>query len=197
MNLKREQRVDSILSSLKMLDYLSTSQLQKLHNLGGDRNTLRVLQSLDQYVSSFRDTENVYYLSKAGRERIGATVARAKLSTVGHYLMRNDLYIKKRPEIFKPEQRIKVGELTIVTDAIMQSKGSLSCMVEIDHTQRMVHNKTKIDKYRKLKETGAFQKQHGYFPRLIWVTCSDTRVVALKELCEGLDTIVYLWNDIK
>lgn len=180
-----------------MLDYLTRSQIQKLHSLAGDRNAIRVMQSLEEYVSCFRAGENVYYLNKKGRERVGSDIVRTKLGTVEHYLMRNDLYISKKPQLFIPEQRIKVGDLTIVTDAIMQPANSLRHLVEIDNIQKMLKNEEKIRKYRLLKETKAFQEQYGYFPRLVWVTKTESRLKRLKELCEGLDTVIYLWEDIR
>lgn len=150
---------------------------------------------MSDYILTFRDRENVHYLSKAGRERVGTDVVRTKISPVDHYLMRNDLYISKKPELFKPEQRIKVGELTIVADAIMKFNQAYY-FVEIDNSQRMVNNRVKIDKYRKLKETGAFQKQYGYFPRICWVTSLESRRRVLEGLLDGLDHIIYTWEEI-
>jgi len=196
MNIQREKRVDQILSSLKMLDYLSTSQIQRLHNLGGDRNARRVMKSMEQWVNWFRDTENVYYLNKAGRERIGATVIRTKISPVTHFLMRNDLFIQRRPEIFRPETKITVGDIKIIPDVWMRDKGAYY-FVEIDHMQRMIKNKQKLDKYIKLKESGAFQEQYGYFPRIIWVTALESRKKSLEDMFAGFDCRVYLWDEIK
>ncbi|PEJ62788.1 hypothetical protein CN680_30005, partial [Bacillus pseudomycoides] len=65
----KETRTDNILSSLKRLGFLTRKQIQVLHNLGGDRNASRVMKELSEYVSRFRDSENVYYLNKEGRER--------------------------------------------------------------------------------------------------------------------------------
>lgn len=196
MNLKREQRVDRILLSLKMLDYLSTSQLQRLHGLGGDRNTRRVMDSISQYVSSFRDTENVYYLNKAGRERIGSTVIRQKISPVTHYLMRNDVFIQRNPEIFRTETKITIGDIRVIPDVWMQHKGAFY-FVEIDNTQRMVKNKEKLQKYRALKSIGAFQQKYGYFPRILWVTALESRKKQLLDMFNGFDVTVSLWEEIK
>lgn len=196
MNLQREQRVERILLSLKMLDYLSTSQLQRLHNLKGDRNARRVMASVSEWVSCFRDSENVYYLNKAGRERIGSTVIRQKISPVTHYLMRNDIFIQRNPEIFRPETKITVGDITVIPDVWMKDKGAYY-FVEVDNTQRMVKNKQKLDRYIRLKESGAFQKKYGYFPRMLWVTTLDSRKRALSEMCKDFDVTVSLWDEIK
>ncbi|PEI87275.1 hypothetical protein CN679_22635 [Bacillus pseudomycoides] len=72
--------------SLKKLGFLSRKQIQVLHDLGGDRNASRVMKDLEEYVSSFRDSEKVYYLNKEGRERIG--------SNRGHHIILGKLYAK-------------------------------------------------------------------------------------------------------
>nr|MBS7717071.1 hypothetical protein [Vibrio cholerae] len=58
----KEARTESIHLSLKKLGFLSRKQIQVLHDLGGDRNASRVMKTLEEYVSSFRDGEKVYYL---------------------------------------------------------------------------------------------------------------------------------------
>lgn len=196
MNLQKEQRVDRILSSLKNLDYLSTSQIQRLHKLGGDRNTRRFMQSMKDYVSSFRDGENVFYLNKAGRERIGSSVIRQKISPVTHYLMRNDFFIHNKPEIFDTETDIIVGDVRVRPDAWVKIKGGYY-FLEVDHTQRMVKNEQKIEKYKKLRGTGAFQEKYGYFPRILWVTALASRKKLLSELCGDLSHKVITWEEIR
>lgn len=196
LNLQRENRIQDILSSLKTLDYLCTSQLQKLHDLGGDRNARRVMSGLSKYVSNFRDFENIYYLNKAGREYIGGGRELKKLSTVDHYLMRNDFYIKNLPEEFYPERIIKVGKLEIKPDAWIKLRGGYY-FLEVDNTQRMVKNKLKAEKYKKLRDTGAFQQQYGYFPRILWVTKLPSRKKLLKELMGDLKHTIILWEELK
>ncbi|WP_162257300.1 replication-relaxation family protein [Paenibacillus sp. Soil724D2] len=181
---------------MKLLDYLTTSQIGTLHHLGGQRNARRVIESMSDYLGCFRDRENVYYLNKAGREYIGSDTVRQKLAEVDHYLMRNDLYIKRRPESFDTEQRIKTGEITIVCDAIMQCN-STRYLVEIDNTQSMTKNVQKIEKYKKLKDLGVFQKQFGYFPRIFWVCTSEARRKNLTDACVGLETVIHTWDEIK
>lgn len=196
VNLQREIRVDKILSSLKNLDYLSTSQLQRLHKLGGDRNTRRVMQSMSDYVSHWFDGENVYYLNKAGRERIGSQNIRTKISPVTHYLMRNDFFIHNNPEVFETEPVIEVGSVTVRPDAWVRIKGGYY-FLEVDNTQRMVKNQQKVEKYKKLKATGAFQKQYGYFPRVLWVTTIESRKRLISTTCGDLSNKVILWDEIK
>lgn len=151
---------------------------------------------MSEYLGSFRNIENVFYLNKAGREFIGSDKVRQKIAEVDHYLMRNDLYIKRRPESFQTEQRLKVGELTIVCDAVMQVN-STRYLVEIDNTQSMTKNVQKIEKYKKLKDLGVFQKKYGYFPRILWVCNSEARRKNLTEACIGLETIIHVWDEIR
>src|SRR5690625_4638799 len=161
LKLKREE---SILLSLKMLDYLSRSQIQKLHNLGGDRNARRVLNNMSEYISCFRDAENIYYLNKEGRERVGADTVRHKINQVSHYLMRNDLYIHLGPQEWRNEVRVGVKDVvTVVPDAYFKYNQMLH-FLEVDHTQKMFKNKEKIDRYKALKETGVYQEKFKHFP---------------------------------
>lgn len=61
-------REEAILSSLMKLDYLSRSQIQRLHSLSGDRNARLILAAMAPYLSRCRSStsENVYYLNKLG-----------------------------------------------------------------------------------------------------------------------------------
>jgi hypothetical protein len=164
--------------------------------MGGDRNTRRFMQSMEEYVSHWRDGENIFYLNKAGRERIGSTVQRTKISPVTHYLIRNDFYIKNLPEEFETETDVRVGDTTVRPDAIVKLKGGYY-FLEVDNTQRMVKNEQKIEKYKKLESTGAFQSKYGYFPRILWVTAIASRKKLLSVACGNLKNTVILWDEIK
>jgi len=192
---KQLEREEKILQSLKKLDYLSRSQLQTMHDLKSERNTLRVMKQIDPYVSVFRDGENIYYLNKEGRNRTNANKVRKRTTTVNHYLMRNDLYIYLNcPVTWKNEIRIisKGNEkITAVCDAMFQTDHY--CLVEVDHTQTMKKNRTKIKKYRRLIERNVFKGM----PTLYWVTITEHRKKVLEELCEGLNCKVFLHHDLK
>jgi hypothetical protein len=196
---QRLLREESILLSLSKLDYLSRSQIQRLHGLSGDRNARRVMQALSPFVSTFRGEtgENIYYLNRVGRERTGAAVARSRIAQVGHYLMRNDYFIKHRPEEWRNEVKLTVKDVvTVIPDAYFRLNQRRQCL-EVDHLQHMNKNREKIEKYKTLKQTGAVQEKLKYFPRLVWVTLTETRKRQLAEWCEGLDVVIYLWDDIK
>jgi len=178
-----------------MLDYLTRSQIQVLHELGSSRNASRIMKQLetDGLVNSFRDNEKVYYLSREGRERVGCKKQRKKTTTARHYIMRNSIYIAfDSPETWKNEQRLIVKDagIKIVADAIFKQDGRFM-IVEVDHTQKMTANRTKVDKYRKLVELGVFEKP----PLFVWMTTTEHRRKQITKLCEGLDVQVFTVRD--
>jgi hypothetical protein len=176
---------------LKKLDYLSRSQIQTLHNLGGKRNANKVLKELAPYVHSFREGEGVYYLSREGREYTGATKIRKKTPMVKHFLMRNDAYIFfKRPTTWDTEMKVtdKSSGVSIVPDAIFQ-KDKKHHFLEVDHIQKMIANRSKIEKYLKLANKLQFC--------LVWVTTSEHRRKRLAELCKGLEVQIYTVEELR
>jgi len=190
------ERQEKILLSLKDCDYLTVKQIQRMHNLKSDSNAYRVIKRLEPYTHVFKeDGINVYYLNKNGREAMNCNKKRTKLTTVKHYLMRNDLYILKGcPKSWSNEVRMryksKENEITVVADAHCTS--NKHHIIEIDHMQKMQKNKIKIEKYRRLIEKGVFKGM----PELIWVTTTPYRQQALQELCDGLNFKVYLREDL-
>jgi Replication-relaxation len=165
-----------------------------MHDLKSVRNANRVLKSMDEYLNSFRnDIEKVYYLSKKGREYIGASAskARAKTQNVGHFLTRNQLYVHlNQPRTWQNEMKLKVGDFYVMCDAKFEENG-MPVFVEVDCQQHMIINKSKADKYRKLKELA------GNFKfKLIWVTEIESRREKLRELSIGLPNEIYTLGEI-
>lgn len=193
MNLEREKRQEAILLSLKKCDYLTREQFQKMHDLGKPRNAHRVLNEMDEFISSFtNDRKYVYYLNKDGRERVGATKIRKKTAMINHFLMRNDLYIALgRPSSWKNEVKITIPntKISIVSDSIFVSN-KIHHFVEVDYKQTISKNTVKIKRYQQL---ASFNPQFA----LIWITTTPYRKKKLLSLCEGLNVQVYLWDDIK
>ncbi|KRE70969.1 hypothetical protein ASL11_10815 [Paenibacillus sp. Soil750] len=192
-------REEAILLSLKKLDYLSRSQLQRLHDLSGDRNARKVLDNMKQYISSFRgeNRENIYHLNKLGRERVGSEVIRQKMNQAGHYLMRAGAYIHyDGNEDWRNELKFSVPEVvTVIPDSYFRYNQKRH-FLEVDHLQHMNKNREKIERYKKLHATGVLQKKIGYFPRLVWVTLTESRKQQLTEWAIGLDTVIHIWNEI-
>ncbi len=185
------EREEQILLSLKKLDYMTRGQLQVLHDLKSDRNAQKVLQRMSPYLNTFKDGQNIYYLNSKGRSRVECDKVRKKTGNINHYLMRNALYVAYgSPETWENEMRIKLGKITVVPDAIFQLDNRYF-IVEVDNTQTMKKNRTKIDKYRRLIERNAFRN----VPKIIWMTTTEYRRNKLLELCEGLDADVYLNTD--
>jgi hypothetical protein len=179
--------------SLRKLDYLSRSQIQRLHRLKSDRNAQRVLKNMSEYLSCFKDGENIYYLNKEGRERVGATKVLKKTAQSRHYIMRNTLYIALgSPATWENEMELAVpGKVSVIADAIYFMNKRMH-IIEVDHTQKMIKNRGKIRRYKKLMELGAFDVQ----PKFIWITTTELRRKQLKELSEGLDIKVYTISDL-
>lgn len=197
---KKLHREETILSTLAKLDYLTRRQIQRLHGLGGDRNARRVMQNISPYVSVFRGTngENIYYLNKSGRERVGCEVVRQKTTQAGHYIMRNDAFIHYAGnEDWRNELPFRVENVvTVIPDAYFRFNQRRH-FLEVDHMQHMQKNREKIERYKKLHQTGALQKKINYFPQLVWVTLTESRKQQLAELCKGVDVVIHLWHEIR
>jgi hypothetical protein len=192
VKVNKEQREENILLSLKKLDYLSRSQIQILHRLGTVRNTNRVLKDMNEWLSSFRDGETIYYLNKEGRERVNSNKIRKKTIQARHYIMRNDIYIAFGcPSSWKNEVKLEVkGHVKVIADALFH-KDNRYYIVEVDHQQKMSKNRNKIERYRKLIDLDVFKKP----PFFIWVTTTEYRRKQLQKMCEGLDFRVFTVND--
>lgn len=190
-------RQEQILLSLKRFDYLTVKQFQRLHDLKSDRNAYRVIKDLEPYMNHFLDAgKRVYCLNKKGREAVNCDKIRKKLTSAKHYIVRNDLYIHlNQPSSWRNEIRIKYesSKDKIINVADAHFKTDRHYIVEIDNTQKMYKNKIKIDKYRRMIEKNVFKGMPG----LIWVTTTNYRQEVLRELCDGLDVIVFLNTDFK
>ncbi|WP_262481671.1 replication-relaxation family protein [Bacillus sp. CH30_1T] len=178
---------------MKKLDYLSRSQIQRLHRLGSTRNANRVLKDMEEYLYSFQSGENVYYLNKEGRLMVNCEKICKKTPQVNHYIMRNWLFITLGcPITWKNEIKFtKLDEkISVVCDAMFMNKDRI-CIIEADYSQKMCENKKKIKKYKHLKDTGTFM----IAPKIYWITTTEYRRKQLLALCEGLDTTIYLVSD--
>lgn len=156
---------------------------------------------MEDYLNSFRVEENIYYLNKAGRERVGSKNVRSKTPQYRHFLMRNDLYIYlKKPAVWEPEYQIDIDNIKIIPD-VMFVKRVLNedryFFAEIDNEQVLSSNLNKIRRYKQLKETKAYQDSLGYFPVLVWVVKTEHRKKELLKYGEGLKQEVLLWSDIR
>ena len=149
----KQQRIENILLTLRKFDYMNRSQLQAIHNLKSDRNANRFLNDMSEYLCSFRNgLENVYYLSKEGRERVKCDVIRKKTPQIQHFLLRNQLWIHLNcPSGWENEIKIEAGNTSIVCDA-KYTANNIPVFVEVDISQPMSVNKKKIEKYKKIQE---------------------------------------------
>lgn len=171
------------------------SHLQSIHSLKSNRNANRVLANMSQWFNTFRDEETVYYLNKAGRERVGETEQITKAGSFKHILMRNDIYVKYgMPSEWRNEYRIPLGDSYVVADAIFTYQGR-TYILEVDHMQKMNANSYKYECYKKLRDKGMVI--NGRFPTIMWYTATESRRNQLKEINPGLDIIVYTKKDLR
>lgn len=184
--------MDEILCSLKKLSYLSRSQIQILHKFKSTRTTNKVLKDMEQYLSSFRDGENIYYLNKEGRERVNSTKVLKKTIQARHFIMRNSIYIAYGcPSTWQNEMKLEVkNKVKIISDALFQ-RDKRYYVVEVDHTQKMVKNRNKIERYRKLIELNVLEKP----PFFIWITTTNYRKKQIEKLCTGLEYQIFTISD--
>ncbi|HZG81780.1 MAG TPA: replication-relaxation family protein [Brevibacillus sp.] len=193
---KKAARWTEILLSLDELGFLTTGQIQRLHNLGGRRNAIRILNEMGAYLNTFRLDETVYYLSAAGRREIGSKRVRKRTLAVHHTLMRNEVYIHERPGIWRVETPIKWPGNEIIPDALYRKDRFV--FLEIDRMQSMSANAKKIDKYRQLRETGLFQKKfNGEFPLIKFVTTTEYRKKKLRALLDGVKADVLTFEELR
>lgn len=180
------------------MGFASTSQIQQAHSLGSRRNACRILNDMSPYLNVFRDKENIYYLNKKGANRIGLSYTKDKTMQYKHYLLRNDLYLHyNMPDTWENEVPIRVGLLQAVADAAFEKDDKLY-FVEVDNMQKMNENEKKIERYKRMKDTGKIQEKLGYFPILVWVTQSEVRKKKLIALCNNqlLKSYVFTSYDI-
>lgn len=196
--MKLDERQERILLSLKKLDFLNRDQLQKLHRLGQVRNANRVLKSLSEYLSRYREEySTIYYLNAVGREYVGSQKVRRKNQFVEHILLRNDFYLFAGcPAEWTNEMKVRDGEFTVICDAWFKIKGKFQ-FLEVDSTQKMKENREKIKQYKGLYENKFVQEHLGYFPQINWVTTTELRRKQLLELCAPMPCVVYTLHDIK
>lgn len=189
-------RWTEILCSLDKYGFLTTSQIQRLHGLGGRRNATRILNDMGDLLNSFQLDEKVFYLSAKGRKEIGSTIVRKRTLQTPHQLLRNDVFIHYRPEYWKPEFKISWSDKSIIPDAVFRHQDQY-VFLEIDFTQTMSQNERKIALYRELHESGLFQKKYGHFPRIMFVTVTESRINKLQSLLDGLIHEVLNANDVR
>lgn len=200
--MKRKQlsnREEQILLLLRKYDFLTRDQLKRYFRLGSTRNANKVLYNLSDYLLSIREGyQSIYYLSKLGREYVNCEKIRKKGGHVQHTIMRNELWLYYGcPYDWKSEIKVSDGKATVIVDA-MFSKSMQHHFLEVDHTQTMIENRTKITRYKELLDNGLITQKLGHFPTLVWLTTTELRRKQLQEACKTLPGVkVYTFNEIK
>jgi hypothetical protein len=190
---EKQQRIENILLTLKRFDYMTREQLQVIHNLKGERNANRILKDMEAYLSSFyHGKEKVYYLNKAGRDRVQAEKSRAKTQNVQHFLLRNQLWIRLgRPFSWENEYKIVVDDISIQCDAIFYKPDKTLSIVEVDISQAMIKNRAKIERYKRIKELSGNEFE------LFWITELESRKPKLLSLMGDMPGRVFSYGEIK
>lgn len=188
------QREEKILLTIDNLGYASRKQLQKLFSLGTDRNAQRVLSNMKTYLNCFRHIDNVYYLNKKGRDRIGSDLVRHKPQQTEHILMRNEVYLHYKPKVWKIERPILVNNKPFLIPDVTMELNNEVVFLEVDVTQKMLQNKKKVEKYKELQDR---MRRNGRKPPvLMWITSSEYRRKKLTEFCKDLNYVVLTKDDI-
>lgn len=92
--------------------------------------------------------------------------------------------------------RVKDGKVNLIVDAWFKTGGRYH-FLEVDSTQKMAENRTKINSYRELQQRGVIERDVGYFPVLLWLTASDYRKKQLQKLLEGISSRVFTLSEIQ
>lgn len=192
-------RDERILLLLRKHDFMTRDQIRKYFRLGTTRNANRVLGNLSDYLMSVRDGyQSVYYLSKDGRAYVGCEKIRKKGGHIGHTIMRNEFWLFYGcPSDWKSEIKVSDGKSNIVVDAMFMRSLHYH-FLEVDHTQTMKENRTKVSRYKALADEGLIADKLGHFPTVVWLTTTELRRKQLQDACKTLPSVkVYTLTDIK
>jgi len=196
------------LLSLEKMGFATRHHLQKLHDLGADRNAIRVLKEMNEYLHIKRVSENIYYLNQLGREVIGSDKETKWNNQIDHHLLRNDMYIyfgcpddwENEDSVtfkYKEKQDNKIIWKTskIIPDATFTKEG-VHHFLEVDRTQSMTENKKKINQYKLLD--WSIQEKYKTKPVLVFYTTTNHRKQILEDVCSkvGLDHMILTKEDL-
>lgn len=199
----RRHREMLILSKLDDMGVLSRSQLQKVVGVYNIRTMNDILSSMGTYLNHTRMHENVYYLSKQGREFIGSSNVVKKTSQLEHKLMRNDMYIYyDYPSTWQKEKPFTLTDgrtkekTKIIADAFFEM-GNTHYFIEIDCQQKMIANFRKIDMYSIMLPK--YEKAYQLDTMLIFYTNSEFRQRKLMKYAEekGVTCGVFTRRDLE
>ncbi|MBD7945285.1 replication-relaxation family protein [Psychrobacillus sp. Sa2BUA9] len=196
---KLNSREESILLLLKKFDFMTRDQLSRYFKLGTKRNTNRVITALTDYLSHVRNGHHfIYYLNATGRAYVDCKKVRKKSGHVEHTIMRNEFWLFYGcPSDWRNEVKVSDSKATIICDSLFM-KNFRYHFLEVDHTQPMSENRTKIARYIELYRNGLLAEKLKHFPTVIWLTTSELRRNQLIEACKELPSVkVYTINEIK
>lgn len=197
--IRKQERLESILDSLKKLDYLTARQIQSIHDLKSRSNVSKILNDVEmkQYISVFQEGEKIYHLNSEGRKFVESDKVRKKSPQASHILMRNQVFIYYHcPESWKNEVTFNVEHsFKIKADAVFTHNGRKH-ILEVDRVQKMKVNEDKMKKYRDLAQL-IYQKEK-IPPLFVWVTTTEAKRKKLLDLCKkyGLAREVFIYSEL-
>jgi hypothetical protein len=202
-HLIKKQRTELVLLTLNKLGCANRKQLQRICKLGKIRNANRILKDMadDGLLIVARSMENLYRLSKKGRQLIGSDDPGNRLTdgNIQHTLMRNDAYIFfNMPSTWEKEKRTKIKtdkEILLIPDAYFNAGGT-HYFIEADRTQSMEKNKEKLQHYYHLQNIFRLKKEP--IPKIYFITTTEARSKRLQALVKetNTDVMVLLHTDI-
>ncbi|WP_407270575.1 replication-relaxation family protein [Radiobacillus sp. PE A8.2] len=177
--------------SLSRLEVLSRDMIAELLGVGIKRTNIIMREINSSGNVSFIDNPKgrIFKLSKRGAAIFDVNYLHG-WSLLEHRLMRNWTLIHENE--YSLEEMVKIGDISVVPDAVI--KGDKIKFIEIDRKQKWKANVNKLERYAALKETGAFQKQYGYYPRLIWIVEMESRIDKIKKCCSELDLPIEVFH---
>jgi len=193
------EREESILSLLKRCDFLTRDQIRKYFGVGTNRHTNRMMFELSDYTNRVRDGyDTIYYLNKRGREYVDCDKVRKQGGHMYHAIMRNHLWLHFGcPSDWRNEIKVSDGKHSVIVDA-MFTKSRRYHFIEIDRTQSMAQNKSKVKRYSALIDDGKLTKSIGHTPAVIWLTTTELRRRRLLDASKTLPSVkVYTLEDLR
>ncbi|TYR75599.1 hypothetical protein FZC79_10555 [Rossellomorea vietnamensis] len=211
-------RHEELLMTIDRLGIVKIKHLLSIHNLSSYRNACRVVNQLSEYTHQiYYEKEKVIYLNKAGREYIGSDKEVTKSMQIGHYLLRNDVYIHfDCPYDWKNEYTLEVEEAPsrkvdgiifgdqmkvnnkkkVVADALFTRNG-YTHIIEIDNQLNMTDNRKKVQSYAEI--IPLVRKNFESTPIIYFFTTTEARKTKLSAWLRerSLRAEVKLYDEIK
>lgn len=193
-----------ILTTVSHMRFMNTSQIFRVHGYSGkygENVTRRKLKDLEEkgFLKSWQPdiySSKIFYLTKAGAKEVELYNGYENVRTFQrsnktlHQVMVTEIFtlLKKcnTGKLRRFTLHPKVGEVEPDAWIEYQIGNSIKIiLLEADRaTETLSIITEKLDQYKQVYDSGEYQKKYGIFPRISFITCSDTRKRALLRLKE-------------